>query len=185
MADINYSQLEAIPIDYLVAAPLMATCRSNAALGVALYEFIKAIAYEKADDKAARVLTFTATKTNINPESKDLTSINIKITAPLLGLVPIPALLVESVDIKFTTTITGTSSLTSDTNIEIGGKYNFGAFQAHGNVTTDISTKRESNQSATYSFSIQARQQKQTEGMSRLMDAFSECTGITTNDDKQ
>ena len=107
---------------------------------------------------------------------------SVEIHAPLLGLVPIPALLVETVDIKFTMEVKAHTEDTSSTEAEAGFSVNYSSVfspvsgEAHGSVTTNSGHTRTTDNSAKYDVSVIARQQPSTEGLSKIMDLFASAT---------
>lgn len=174
-----YATLKGIPIDYLVATPLLAAARANIALAQNMEEFIFAIAYKNDEGnsgskatKETNLISFELTRPYTDPTTGNMTTQTITVNAPLIGLVPIPALLVDNVTVDFTTTVGTTSSTTENASVSAAASYGFGAFQVSGNVTTSVNHMRQSNQTATYTFHVQADQQPATEGMGKLMDVM-------------
>ncbi len=172
MADNFYSSLNGIPIDYLVATPLLAAGRANLALAQNLEEFINEIAFEDGPGSNTNLVTFDLTRPYTDPNTGELKTETIKVEAPLIGLIPLPALLVDNVTVNFSTTVNTSTSTNTSVNANVAASYGFGAFQMSGSVSTSVSHMRSSNQSATYTFQVQADQQPATEGMGKLMDVF-------------
>lgn len=174
-----YDGLKGIPIDYLVSAPLMAAARSNVALAKVMEDFIYAVGFEKdAEGKPTDktlLITFNLQRPWQNPDTGEWDTQEITVSCPMIGLVPIPALLVDNVTIDFTTEVSSTSSSSSDVSASMDASYGFGAFKVSGSVTTASSRQRSSNQSAAYTFHVQADQQPATEGMGKLMDVMAAC----------
>ena len=176
MADNFYGTLTGIPIDYLVATPLLAAARGNLALATVMEEFIMTLGFKDGKPGGDPILiTFKLTRPYQDKDSGQMQSQTITVNTPLLGIVPIPALLVESVNVSFTTSITSSSSDTSQTSASATASYGFGAFKASGSVQAQANHTRSTNQSATYAFNVQAEQQAPTEGMSKMMDVFASC----------
>lgn len=168
-----YSTLKGIPIDYLVATPLLAAARANLALAQNMEEFIFQVAYKDGKPgEETNVIQFDLTRPYTDPVSGEVLPQSITVECPLIGIVPIPALLVDNVTVDFTTTVGQTATNTSEEGGEIAAEYGFGAFEVSGKVTAKSSHMRKTNQSATYTFHVQADQQQPTEGMSKLMDVF-------------
>lgn len=172
MAEDNfYSTLKGIPIDYLVASPLLAAARGNLALAQNMEEFILQVTYpDGKPGKEINQLSFTLTRPYTDPNTGNVESQTINVNIPLIAIVPIPALLVDKVTINFTTTVNTTTSTNVNVNANIGAQYGFGAFQMSANLSTSVSHMRSSNQSATYQFYVQADQQPATEGMGQMLD---------------
>ncbi|MFZ6815667.1 DUF2589 domain-containing protein [Undibacterium sp. Rencai35W] len=176
MADNFYGTLKGIPIDYLVSAPLMAAGRANIALAQSMEEFVMQIGFVGGDPKnGTNNIVFNLERPYTDPDTNQVTTQTITVTCPLLGLVPIPALLVDNVTVDFTTTVDTSSSSTTATSATVTGSYKGGCFAMSGSVTASKNQMRSSNQSATYSFHVQADQQPATEGMGKLMDVMASC----------
>ncbi len=105
--------------------------------------------------------------------------------APFLGLVPIPSLLVDNVNIDFqmevnaatSSTSTKSSEATVDAHAEARfGFFGSGSIDVHGKVSSSRENTRSTNQTAKYQVRVSARQQPPTEGLSKLMDIMASCT---------
>ena len=183
MADNFYGTLKGIPIDYLVSAPLMAAGRANISLAQSMEEFVFQVGFEGGDPtKGTNNIVFNLQRPYTDPNTNEVTTQTITVTCPLLGLVPIPALLVDNVTVDFTTSIDTSSSTTTSTAATIDASYRGAGFTVSGQVTASRQQMRQSNQSATYTFHVEASQQPATEGMGKLMDVMASCvTPIPTS----
>ena len=172
-----FGQLKGVPIDYLISTPLIAAARSNMALATVMLEFIDMIGFDK--DGKTRLITFTLTRPDENPVSKQWEKQTLTVEAPLLGLVPIPALLIDSVDINLTvkidSTLTTTSNTTSKASVGSEADWGWGKATFSGSVSTSQSNTRTTDQSATFTVDVHAQQQPLPEGMARLMDVMASC----------
>ena len=108
----------------------------------------------------------------------------ITVQAPFLGLVPIPSLLIDDVNIEFQMEVNATTSVKETQASEVGGKAStdiklgfFGSahVEVHGKVTTSRDNTRSTNQTAKYQVRVSAKQQQPTEGLSKLMDILATC----------
>lgn len=175
-----FSQLKGVPIDYLISTPLIAAARSNMALATVMLEFIDMIGFEK-DGTTTRKITFNLERPYEDPVTKKWadTPQQIKVEAPLLGLVPIPALLIDSVDINLTVKIdnnlNSTSNTTSKAGFDAGSDWGWGHATFTGSVSTSQTNTRTTDQSATFTVDVRAQQQPLPEGMARLMDVMASC----------
>lgn len=168
-----YSSLQGIPIDYLVATPLLAAARGNLALAQIMEEFVFTIGYKGGKPGGdTNVISFKLTRPFTDPDTGAIKSETITVNAPLIGLVPIPALLVDNVTVDFTTSLSTTTQDKSSASVTASASYGFGAFKASAKLHAQASHMRESNQSATYKFHVEAEQQPAVEGMSKMMDVF-------------
>ena len=167
-----------IPIAELVAAPLVAVCDSQKKLAQSAYEFMTEIGYD-AEGKT-RMLEFNLQR----PIEGSTTPQDIKVQAPFIGLVPLPNLLIDDVQVDFQMEVTATETSTQkseeEAKMDANAKFKFGCFGSGSvNVSGKVSSSRENtrstNQTAKYQVHVSARQQRQTEGLSKLMDIMASC----------
>ncbi|REE01726.1 DUF2589 domain-containing protein [Marinoscillum furvescens] len=171
-----FSALQGVPIDYLISTPLMAAARSNQALATVLVEFINKIGFK---DSKTNLVEFELTRPYQNPTTMQMESQSISVQAPLLGLVPIPALLIQSVNIdltvKVSTQLSKSTTNDDDAKVKADDSWGFGKVSMSGSVDVKTNNKRQSDQSATYDVHVQALQQPIPEGMNKLMDVMASC----------
>lgn len=172
------SKFTGIPIAELVAAPLVAVCDSQKRLAQSAFEFIQEIGFQ--EDGKTRMVEFNLQK----PVEGSPTPQNIKVQAPFLGLVPLPNLLIDDVQVDFQMEVTATETSTEKSDKEAStnanANFKFGCFgggsvNISGKVSSSRENTRSSNQTAKYQVHVSARQQRQTEGLSKLMDIMASC----------
>jgi hypothetical protein len=173
-----FSQLTGVPIDYLIATPLISTARANMALAEVMTEFIDELGFES-DGKTTRIVSFQLTRPYQDPVTKAEKTQTITVNCPLLGLVPIPSLLVQTVTVDLTVEISNTVSSTSNqsasTQLQVGANWGWGNASFTGSYSCSSQQTRSTNQSAKYEVTVNAQQQPTPEGMSRLMDVMASC----------
>lgn len=103
----------------------------------------------------------------------------VKVQAPFIGLVPIPSLLIDRIDVDFQMEVTETNSSIdkkdTDASTNISSKW-FGVnVGISGKVSSSRENTRSSNQTAKYQVHVTASQQPPTEGLSKLMDIMASC----------
>ncbi|MBQ2912575.1 MAG: DUF2589 domain-containing protein [Bacteroidales bacterium] len=167
-----------IPIAELVAAPLVAVCDSQKKLAQSAYEFMTEIGFN--DEGKTRMVEFNLQRPiEGSPKPQD-----IKVQAPFLGLVPLPNLLIDDVQIDFQMEVTATESSAeksaSEGSTSANANFKSGCFgggpvNVSGKVSSSRENTRSTNQTAKYQVHVSARQQRQTEGMSKLMDIMASC----------
>lgn len=175
------SNFQGLPIAELISAPLTAACDSQKRLAQSAFEFMTEIGFEKKGDKVAtRLLEFGLQR----PVEGQIEPQEIQVRAPFLGLVPLPALLIEDVQIDFQMEITETATCkensASEVDTSVSSSFKFGCFASgsvnvHGKVSSSRENTRSTNQTAKYQVHVTARQQRPTEGLSRLMDVMASC----------
>ena len=183
-ADSNVTdKFKGLPMRELIAAPLIAAAEAQQELAATAWNFYKQIAFDD-DGKTARVLEFDI-KRPIQQDGK-MTTMSQSVKAPFIGLVPIPSLLIDRVDVDFQMEVTDTSNVKSTTDAEVeakaSAKHWFINAEISGKVTTARENTRMTNQTAKYQIHVTASQQPQTEGLSKLMDIMASCIEPITNE---
>ena len=162
---------QGLPIEHLIGAPLRAACDSQRQLAASAYEFMTQIGF---DGDKPRLISFDLER----PIQDSSETSKVKVNAPFIGLVPIPALLIEDVQIEFQMEVSDSATEKSNTSAEASmsaeASYNGMLVKAKVNVAGKVSSSRENtrttNQTAKYQIKVQARQQPPTESLSKLMD---------------
>ena len=173
-----------LPMRELIAAPLIAAAEAQQELARTAWNFYKQIAFDK--DGKTRSLEFDVQRPI--EQGGQMKLMNQKVTAPFLGLVPIPSLLIDNVDVDFQMEVTNTENIKSTTNAEVDskieGKYWFVSAEISGKVSTSRENTRSTNQTGKYQVHVSASQQPQTEGLSKLMDIMASCIEPINSDKK-
>lgn len=169
-----------LPIAELIAAPLTAACDSQKRLAQSAFEFMTEIGYSDVEKQTLRMLSFHLER----PVEGASDSQKIQVNAPFLGLVPLPSLLIDDVQVDFqmevTTTETTTEKNEKNLDTNVNSSFKFGCFakgsvSVNGKVSSSRENTRSTNQTAKYQVHVSARQQQPTEGLSKLMDIMASC----------
>jgi hypothetical protein len=134
-------------------------------LAAAQYEFIKDIAFADDEGTKTRLVEFDLQRPAETPDGVEI--IDTHVQAPFLGLVPIPSLLVEDVNIEFQMEVSATESTKSTTSAEastkVEGSHGFLVakvkVEVQGKVSSSRENTRSTNQTAKYQVRVVARQQ--------------------------
>ena len=173
-----------LPMRELIAAPLIAAAEAQQELAATAWNFYQQIAFDGKSGNKARILEFDVERP-IQQDGK-MTTMPQSVKAPFIGLVPIPSLLIDRVDVDFQMEVTDTSNVKSTTNAEVetkaSAKHWFINAEISGKVTTARENTRMTNQTAKYQIHVSASQQPQTEGLSKLMDIMASCIEPITNE---
>ncbi len=165
-----------LPMRELISAPLIAVCESQQQLAMTALNFYKKIAYND-DETTTRLLTFDLERPVQTPGG--VSTSKIKVQAPFIGLVPVPSLLIERVDVDFQMEVSDSSVSKSEDKAElsssVSAKWFCASVQVQGKVSTSRENTRTTNQTAKYQVHVTAAQQPQTEGLSKLMDIMASC----------
>lgn len=167
-----------IPIADLVAAPLVAVSDSQKRLAQSAFEFMQEIGFN--EEGNTRMVEFNLQR----PIEGSTTPQDITVQAPFIGLVPLPNLLIDDVQVDFQMEVTATETSTEKSSTEGGSSANanfkFGCFgggsvNVSGKVSSSRENTRSTNQTAKYQVDESNRQQRQTEGLSKLKDIMASC----------
>ena len=103
---------------------------------------------------------------------------DVTVQAPFIGLVPLPNLLIDDVQVDFQMEVTATETSTEKSSTEGSSSINyFGGWSVNvgGKVSSSRENTRSTNQTARYQVDESNRQQRQTEGLSKLKDILASC----------
>lgn len=173
-------QFRGLPMSELIGAPLFAVADAQQRLAGISWDFYQKIAYEKKDGTAqkTRILEFELERPVVLDGVVGGTE-KQTVRAPFIGLVPIPSLLIEKVDIDFQMEVTDTNVSKSESSAEATASVSAKWFGTTVNVSGKVASSRENtrttNQTAKYQVHVTAAQQRPTEGLSKLMDIMAAC----------
>ncbi|MDR0795943.1 MAG: DUF2589 domain-containing protein [Tannerella sp.] len=169
-------KFKGLPMRDLIGGPLIAAAEAQANLAATAWDYYKKIAYND-DGKTTRILEFDIERPV--EENGKMTPFKQKVKAPFIGLVPIPALLIEDVQIDFQMEVTDNNTSSSRTTAEASTSIKTKWWAVNAEVSGKVSSSRENtratNQTAKYQVHVKASQQPQTEGLSKLMDVMASC----------
>ena len=124
------------PISELVAAPLVAVCDSQKRLSQSAFEFMQEIGFN--EEGKTRMVEFNLQR----PIEGSTTPQDITVQAPFIGLVPVPNLLIDDVQVDFqmevTATETSTDKSASEGSTRANADFKFGCF---GGGSVNVSGK--------------------------------------------
>lgn len=182
MANPITNNFKGLPLRELVSAPLLAACDSQTALAGSMLTYVKQLAFKNGKDGDVITLPMTLQRPVEGPDG-NMNVTNVQVAPPLLGLVPTPALLIDTVTVDFSMEVKAHSEDTTKTDsnksISGGGSFGWGPFSAHISVHGSVASHREqtrsTDNSAKYDIHVEAHQQPASEGMSKLMDLLASC----------
>lgn len=167
-----------LPMNELIGAPMVSVVSAQRDLAHVMIDYVNDVGYAEPNSTDARMLEFKLKKPVISDDA--VTSTEVSIQAPVLGILPMPALLVDHVTIDFQMEVTAAESSKSNTSAEASATASggFGCFKASvtGKVSTSKENTRSTNQTAKYQVHVEANQQPSTECLAKLMDMFASCT---------
>lgn len=172
------NMMSGLPMSELIGAPLLSVVSAQRDLAQVMIDYVTTVGLEGPDSPNARLLKFSIDRPVLKGD--ELTSSNMTIQAPVLGILPVPQLLADLVNIDFQMEVSTATSSKSNTSAEVSASASGGFFgqkySVSGKVTTAKENTRNTNQSAKYQVHVEAKQQPQTECLARLLDILATCT---------
>jgi hypothetical protein len=176
--DLARQQLGMLPFGSLIGGPLNAAIEAQAKAATTSLEFIKSLT-ETTDGKVLSV-TF---KYKNGDDIKEL-------EVPLISIVPIPFLRIDSMNVSFkanisatnNTTETNSESVKKDAKMSVSGKYWFvkASFDASVSSKKDSSSTRDSKYSVEYTMDINvhAVQDDMPAGLSKVLNILTDSVNV-------
>mgnify|MGYP000218872456 CR=1 FL=1 len=173
-----------LPMRELIGGPLFAAAEAQEKLASIAWDYYQKIAYDTnadgtPDTTKTRLLKFQLERPVVEGGvvSDKVQKVNVK--APFIGLVPIPSLLVDRIDVDFQMEVTETNTSKDQSDEELSTDISSKWFGVNVGISGKVSSSRENtrstNQTAKYQVHVTASQQQQTEGLSKLMDIMAAC----------
>lgn len=170
-----------LPMRELISAPLIAAAEAQQQLAATAWDFYQKIAFIDKDGNNrhkgdTRLVEFTVNRPI--QQNGEIVMAEQKVQAPFIGLVPIPSLLIDRIDVDFQMEVTDTATSKSNMSSDVSTNLSSGWFvkaEISGKVSTSRENTRTTNQTAKYQVHVAASQQPQTEGLSKLMDIMASC----------
>ena len=155
-ANVAVKAMQAIPFNSMIGGPLKACIEAQAMAAQTTWEFIQNVGLntDKDGEKKAVNVSFS-----FNQGGR-----MVQLNVPLLTIVPIPYIAIQSVDINFKANISASSSSvtenSSSQNLEAGGtakaKLNLGIFSVEANLKANYSSKKDSKATEESKYSVES-----------------------------
>lgn len=198
------SQFKGLPMGELIGGPLQAACDAQVSLANATANFIKVVGFLpptaeqfKLDAQAVgevRTAAFKFKRPKVipaadgqGPSTTELEEVELEV--PLLAIVKVPSLFIDSVDITFDMEVK--SSTSSKESEDKAGKFSadmeagWGCFSIkvhlEGSVATHKENTRSSDNSAKYHVAVHATDKGMPEGLARVLDILHSAIVPTVN----
>jgi len=175
MADIT-KDFAGLPIGQLICTPIIEVAKGQSELCKVYLDYLFKLAY--VDGKVGgetRIISFNLQR-QIVDEAGNSKMQNVKVDAPLLSLVPIPAFTMDEATVRFTMEVKDSVKNTQkddfETSFQTGFSYWGFSANVSGKVTTSSENVRQSDTSAKYELYARACQQPPSEGMAKLTSLF-------------
>jgi len=207
MADISDKQRQSVglvsqvPFGAIIGGPLNAAVDAQSAAAVACYDFIKNVGFELETKKDAegkditvpgkmREITFRYEREGKDKDDKPITNTTV-ITVPLLTVMPLPFIRIESLTVSYKVHITAEDTHTDTTTSSIsaeakgGGTVGWGLWKAE--FSASVSTKKDSTATNTSKYSVEqtmdvnvhAVQDDMPAGMAKILSIMTDAITVT------
>lgn len=173
--------VNALPIEKMVAAPLVAAIKAQSEMSLSLAHFVQDVGIDK--DGNMRMVTLKYAENTVDDKGV-ASSRDRYIQAPFLAMTGLPNLAVETADISFDLEVnTAEDDKTkndADSKVDTEYKSWWSPVTAKfsGSVTHSSEQTRHTDTRAKYSFNVSARKQGTPEAFMRIIDAVT--SSVTT-----
>ena len=168
MAGSIANQFTGLPIENLIAAPLLAASEGQKSLAATTAQFLTEVGMDSSGNTKS-----------VKFQYEDGTE-QVALDVPLLSIINIPSLCVDSIDVEFDMEVStqSASKSSTDSSAELTVKGGFGCWSAQfqGKVSHHSENSRSSDTSAKYSISVKGKQEK-PEGLMKVLDMLNSSIG--------
>jgi len=177
------NQFSGLDMGVLIGGPLTAACKAQTDLAMSTVNFIQQVGfYNDNGISKTRVADFSFERTVMNGVDALGNPVydkeEVKMAVPLLAIVNVPSLMIQTVDITFDMEVSSSESSESGTDAEASmsatATVNVGVFSGSASIAGKVSTysnnTRKSDNSAKYHVEVHASQSGTPEGLSRVLD---------------
>ena len=173
------SSFAGLPIESLICGPIIAAAKGQQELTAVYVDGLMKLAYKDGQSGGeTNTLDFNLDRPVQNNDGTVATQ-QVKISAPLLSLVPVPAFMMDELTVDFNMEVKNSDLSSTETKADVSTTLSYKSWfglstQITGNVSSDSSHKRETDSSATYQIHARAIQQPPSEGMAKLTALFAQ-----------
>lgn len=180
-------QFQGLPMTDLIGGPLKAACDAEIMLANATANFIQSVGFQPDPNaptdptkRTVRTAEFQYTRYAPPADGSSTTPVaeKMQIEVPLLAIVRVPTLFIDTVDVTFDMEVRSAESSQQKTDtsgsFEAQAQVGWGIFSASinikGSVASSSSSTRSSDNSAKYHVEVHAKDSGMPEGLSRVLD---------------
>ncbi|QOL25219.1 DUF2589 domain-containing protein [Thalassotalea sp. LPB0316] len=188
-------QFSGLPIKSLISAPLIAGAEANAKMAITQTQFLLSTCFditegEGGSDYKPIMINMTLTRSVVKADGTAGTPVETKFDLPLLTIMPLNSLAVDNIDVNFEMEVKSSFSNDKETSSEVekaaegsfSAKAGWGCFsvEVSGSVSAssrDTSSEKshyEKSNSAKYTINAHAGQLPLPEGVTTIIQAFSQ-----------
>jgi hypothetical protein len=206
MAPVKVSdQFQGLPMESLIGGPLTAACNAQVMLANSTATYINTVGFDMPGGDPTKVadgngfarlrnvkFAFDRPREIAGDETEDTAKTvveEVSLTVPMLSIVPVPNLQVDTVDVTFDMEVKS-SEQHKDSNdkeaaLDATGSGRIGPFNlsvtVHGKVATHQENTRSSDNSAKYHVGVKATNHNMPEGLARVFDILSSSIAPVTD----
>ena len=159
----------------------MAACEAQSKLAKSTAQYIKEIGLEEVSSSDKRLKTrqvdFSFQQPMEHGDGHQISQAEVSVSAPLLSILPIPALRIEDVEVEFNMEVKSSAKTKSghDESATAAASFGWGPFSAsvQGTISSHQEQTRKSDNSAKYHVKVSAKQAETPEGLSKILDLLS------------
>lgn len=178
MPDVTQS-FAGLPMGQLICGPMIEAAKGQSELCRVYLELVSKLAWQEGKEGGqTNLVKFNLTRP-VTDSAGNISTQNIEVQAPLISLVPVPALTINEVTVQFTMEV-------KDQTVDKKSREETGSFSAgfrywgwsaslSGSVTNKSENTRSTDHSAKYDVFAKAIQQPPAEGMAKLSTVFAAC----------
>lgn len=182
------ADFQKLPLEYLISAPLVAAVEAQKQAAQATRSYIESF-LNKVDGQPG---VFTPQTVNFNfavqepsPSGTGVINRNVALAAPLLSMVPVPHLRIDSLSIHFKYEVTEVVGIKKDTTISASADASIKYLpiveaSLKGNLSSTSSENSSTNRSGLLEITVHASEAPIPEGLARLLSLLAKFPGPTT-----
>lgn len=189
-------QFSGLPIKSLISAPLLAGAEANSKMAITQTQFLLSTCFNVTgaagtEEYKPIMINMKLTRSVINADGTAGTDVETKFDLPLMTIMPLNSLAVDDVTVKFEMEVKSSFSNDQETSTEsesaaegkFSAKVGYGCFSAEVSGSVSASSKSASSEkshyeksnSAKYEITAHAGQLPLPEGVTTIIQAFSQC----------
>lgn len=161
------AEFQALPLEYIVSAPLIAAVKAQRVAAETTKQFVESLI---GTDGTPTTVDFKVNQKNGDDSNQ------ITVNAPLLAMVPVPHLRIDSLTTRFTFEISQTHRDTKETSKSIDTSVSSGkalspwvSASVKGSISSKSANESSTNRSGQLDITVQASESEVPEGLARVL----------------
>lgn len=190
MSDDKSEQFKDLDKNLLIGGPLKAACEAQVSLSKAIADFITGICMNNAGDKNLKdgAADFSSGRVCSAEEKNEEVTEKVSLNVPMLGIVKIPELKVDDVNIKFDMEVKSAEAApVTEGDSADRLKFNLDTFRTDISAKVDGSTHeghiRDTDTSARYHIQVREGLETMPEGLAKVLDILESSVKPSVGDD--